>query len=211
MKIWQNNTIGARRIDDLNGHPIGIESLANFIWGRQATDWIIPIVWSICRKYENGVFAEIGTRTGITTCAMALAARDVGGKAYTMDISDQHHESAVMGVTSSGVADYVTFIHASSQKQDFPEPIDVLFIDGDHSYDAVKADYERHAPNVKDDGIILFHDPCSDEGTERFCEEIGVPVIPIEAGLGILCKQPHGVVAHETSQTTAYPWVLQEM
>ena len=210
MKIWENNTIGALRIDDLKGHPVSIESMTNHVWGRQTTDWILPIVWSICRKYQNGVFAEIGTRAAVMTSVMGIAARDVGGRVYTMDISDEHHEQAVYHVNNGGMAELVTFIHADSQKNDFPEPIDVLFIDGDHSYEAVKADYLRHAPNVKDDGIILFHDPCADKGTERFCKEYGIPVIPIEAGLGILCKEPHGAVAYQTLQTTAYPWTLQE-
>jgi cephalosporin hydroxylase len=36
--------------------------------------------------------------------------------------------------------------------------IDLLFIDGDHSYEGVKKDFEMYAPLVRDDGIIAFHD-----------------------------------------------------
>jgi cephalosporin hydroxylase len=36
--------------------------------------------------------------------------------------------------------------------------IDVLFIDGDHSYEGVKADYEAYAPWVRPGGLIAFHD-----------------------------------------------------
>lgn len=36
--------------------------------------------------------------------------------------------------------------------------IDFLFIDGDHSYQGVKRDYETYAPLVRDGGIIAFHD-----------------------------------------------------
>lgn len=35
---------------------------------------------------------------------------------------------------------------------------DMLFIDGDHSYDAVKLDYERFVGNVEFGGIVVFHD-----------------------------------------------------
>lgn len=38
--------------------------------------------------------------------------------------------------------------------------IDFLFIDGDHSYEGVKADYERYKDLVRVGGIIGFHDIC---------------------------------------------------
>ena len=36
--------------------------------------------------------------------------------------------------------------------------IDILFIDGDHSYNGVKKDYINYSPFVKDKGLIVFHD-----------------------------------------------------
>jgi len=36
--------------------------------------------------------------------------------------------------------------------------IDFLFIDGDHSYNGVKRDYELYSPFVRKGGIIGFHD-----------------------------------------------------
>jgi predicted O-methyltransferase YrrM len=36
--------------------------------------------------------------------------------------------------------------------------IDVLFIDGDHSYEGAKKDYELFSPLVKSGGLIVFHD-----------------------------------------------------
>lgn len=40
------------------------------------------------------------------------------------------------------------------------EPVDMLFIDGDHSYEGVKADYELYSPLVRPGGIVAFHDVC---------------------------------------------------
>jgi predicted O-methyltransferase YrrM len=37
-------------------------------------------------------------------------------------------------------------------------PLDLLFIDGDHSYDGVKKDFEMFSPLVPPTGIIGFHD-----------------------------------------------------
>jgi predicted O-methyltransferase YrrM len=38
------------------------------------------------------------------------------------------------------------------------QPIDFLFIDGDHTYDGVKKDFELYSPCVKPGGLIVFHD-----------------------------------------------------
>jgi len=37
-------------------------------------------------------------------------------------------------------------------------PIDLLFIDGDHSYEGVVADYDLYRPLVRPGGLIVFHD-----------------------------------------------------
>lgn len=37
-------------------------------------------------------------------------------------------------------------------------PIDFLFIDGDHTYDGVKADFLSYGPLVRPGGLIAFHD-----------------------------------------------------
>lgn len=44
-------------------------------------------------------------------------------------------------------------------------PIDVLFIDGDHTYEGVKRDFEMYGPLVRG-GVIAFHDivPATDAG-----------------------------------------------
>ena len=36
--------------------------------------------------------------------------------------------------------------------------LDLLFIDGDHTYEGVKKDFEMYSPLVKKNGIVAFHD-----------------------------------------------------
>jgi predicted O-methyltransferase YrrM len=43
------------------------------------------------------------------------------------------------------------------------EPLDVLFIDGDHSYDGVAADFELYRPLVRPGGMIGLHDINADQ------------------------------------------------
>lgn len=54
--------------------------------------------------------------------------------------------------------------------------LDLLFIDGDHTYEGVKRDFEMYSPLVKTGGIIAFHDivQVSEPGCEvdRFWNEI---------------------------------------
>jgi predicted O-methyltransferase YrrM len=38
------------------------------------------------------------------------------------------------------------------------EPLDLLFIDGDHEYEAVKSDFTNYGPLVRPGGLIVLHD-----------------------------------------------------
>jgi predicted O-methyltransferase YrrM len=38
------------------------------------------------------------------------------------------------------------------------EKLDLLFIDGDHTYEGVKKDWEMYGPLVRDEGLVVFHD-----------------------------------------------------
>ncbi len=57
------------------------------------------------------------------------------------------------------------------------QKLDLLFIDGDHTYEGVKKDFEMYGPLVKKNGIIAFHDiavhtPELDCQVYRFWNEI---------------------------------------
>jgi len=44
------------------------------------------------------------------------------------------------------------------------EPVDFLFIDGDHTYEGVKQDWEMYSPLVRKGGLIVFHDVAGNYG-----------------------------------------------
>jgi predicted O-methyltransferase YrrM len=57
------------------------------------------------------------------------------------------------------------------------EKLDFLYIDGDHSYEGVKADFEMYAPLVRSGGVVALHDIVerpheSDVEVDEFWEEL---------------------------------------
>ena len=55
------------------------------------------------------------------------------------------------------------------------EKLDFLFIDGDHSYEGAKADYEMYASLVRKGGMIAFHDVAIDpKGNENFVRKVWI-------------------------------------
>lgn len=51
--------------------------------------------------------------------------------------------------------------------KNWKEPIQMIFIDGDHNYEAVKKDFEDWYPLVNKGGNILFHDSRKEIGTDE--------------------------------------------
>jgi predicted O-methyltransferase YrrM len=48
------------------------------------------------------------------------------------------------------------------------EKLDYLFIDGDHTYEGVKKDFEMYSPLVRSGGLVAFHD-VAEHGRELAC------------------------------------------
>ena len=84
--------------------------------------------------------------------------------------------------------------------------VDFLFIDGDHTYEGVRTDFERYAPLVRPGGLIALHDivemPGRPEyGVARFWRELrgrfgGREIVedPTRGGFGIgVIEAPEGV------------------
>jgi cephalosporin hydroxylase len=83
------------------------------------------------------------------------------------------------------------------------ELADVLFVDGDHTYRGVAADYHTYRPLVRPGGLIVFHDiiphPQSGTGVAMLWEEVAAawPSMQITEpetgpgfGIGILVNEP---------------------
>ncbi len=83
----------------------------------------------------------------------------------------------------------------SNVAKTWDKKIDILHIDGNHSYESVKEDFETWSKFVSDDGVILMHDTCVLDkpetfGVNKFFNEIDLPKINFTHtyGLGVVSK-----------------------
>ena len=71
--------------------------------------------------------------------------------------------------------------------------IDLLFIDGDHSYEGVKKDYEMYLPLISKKALVVFHDIVEDHFTRFDKQTINcageVPKFWKEIKQGFPCKE----------------------
>lgn len=108
-------------------------------------------------EQAHGNILEIGVREGCSTAAFLLGLEQMGGHLYSLDVE------AKPGELFAGHPQW-TFIQGDSQKPETILPqlaglhFDILFIDGDHTYEGVTNDLKNYAPLVKDGGVIIMHD-----------------------------------------------------
>jgi len=117
---------------------------------------------------------EIGTATGGTFyafCQMApsdahIISIDLPGGPFG---GGYELEDVQMFKTYAKIGQTIYFMREDSHQEETKKmllerlkdrKIDVLFIDGDHSYEGVKKDFEMYEPLVNNGGIIIFHDIC---------------------------------------------------
>jgi len=124
------------------------------------------LVHSLIKKKGFSKFLEIGFGRGYVTCCSAKAMYDKGiaGSVTTVDpYLDERAVSIVDSVMSDGLKQMVAIekIQMTSDQYfaqlDPDEKFDMIFIDGDHRYDAIANDYNNAIKHV-DRGYILLDD-----------------------------------------------------
>jgi predicted O-methyltransferase YrrM len=118
------------------------------------------------RRIAQGNVLEIGVRYGVSTAAFILGVEANGGHLYSIDIKD-----------CSNLYNHPqwTFLQGNSHDMDLSAVpfLDILFIDGDHSYSGTLADLIRFTPYVKRGGLIMCHDVAPIQDIPEYTESNG--------------------------------------
>jgi len=154
----------------------------------------IAFIKAMCAQRRGCRYLEIGSWRGESL----KNAAEVSDECYSVSLSDDemraagfHKEIAFQRLFSKNLPN-VHHIAQSSLTFDFEslqKKFDVIFIDGDHSYEAVKKDTETSFRLLKDDSsVIIWHD-----------NGIETPNWPVVAG--ILDGSPPEALSHLYSVT----------
>ena len=132
---------------------------------------------------KRAVVVEIGSYKGKSTIWLAKGCQAAGGKVYAVDphttSSQEVHNANTStegvfkhNIRTANVESLVDPVVQTSMEsvKGWNLPIDLLWIDADHSYENVHNDFFFWEPHVVDGGIIALHDTYYD-GVRQVVEE----------------------------------------
>jgi predicted O-methyltransferase YrrM len=153
----------------------------------------LGLLVDLASKVEAGkTIVEIGSFRGRSAVAMALASQANKIKLFAVDSYETayakkrntngsnsrvfHRDIFMLNLVLSGAASSTYCINLNSIEAAsvmISTKIGFLFIDGDHSYESVKNDYENWIGSVEEGGIIAFHDSINQHwGSAKFVSEL---------------------------------------
>ena len=139
---------------------------------------------------SNPVVVEIGSYLGASACFLAEGIKQQDGKVYAVDTWTN------LAMSEGSRDTYKNFLQnieplkywiiplkglSVDIAKKINQQIDLLFIDGDHSYQGIKADLQAWLPKVKENGIVVFHDYSWAEGVRQAVKE---DVFPLQVDWG---------------------------
>jgi glycosyltransferase involved in cell wall biosynthesis/ubiquinone/menaquinone biosynthesis C-methylase UbiE len=186
---------------------------------ERSSAWLghIPFAFWIIEQVQPRILVELGTHYGHSyfSFCQSVRANGLSTKCYAVDTwqGDEHTgfygEEVFNYVEAQNQREYHAFSRLLRMRFDdalscFSDgTIDLLHIDGLHTYEAVRHDFETWLPKLSSRGVVLFHDINVRErgfGVWRLWEELSTryPHIEFEHsyGLGVLFVgdiQPSGI------------------
>jgi predicted O-methyltransferase YrrM len=132
-------------------------------------------LFNLARETGAKHVVEIGFGGANSAVAFLLALKETGGTLTSIDAAEPFDWAAAR-IDALEARTQWRFVHATSddaaaRMQSLP-PIDILLIDGCHSYDQCRRDYMNYAPLVRVGGYVLFHDSSTIKGVIQFTQEL---------------------------------------
>jgi O-antigen biosynthesis protein len=194
-------------------NPLQFPSCLKFPLRLAPSSWIqhVPFAMFLIGAIRPKVFVELGSYYGTSYCAFCQTVSELQleTKCYAVDtwqgdaqggnygsevLSDlrAHHDPLYRGFSHLLQS---TFDSAVGQFAD--GTIDLLHIDGFHTYEAVKRDFVTWLPKMSQAGVVLFHDVNvreGDFGVWQLWDELKTQYphydVPFGYGLGLLAVGP---------------------
>lgn len=189
----------------------------NFLSGLGDSSYLL---YGLVRSMKPEVCVEIGSARGRSACFIGMALKENGrGRLFAIDPHQQTSWNDFQSVdtfeiiknnlAALQITHQVDIVRMTSGEaaRGWNRQIDMIFIDGDHSYEGIKRDWELFVPYLTTFGVVIFHDTIwdlrpdpkwsrNDMGVPRFVDELrqqGYPVLTIDRDAGISLIQPaHG-------------------
>jgi hypothetical protein len=171
----------------------------------------MPFAYWVIEKLKPTTFVELGTHTGNSyfSFCQSIQENKTNTKSWAVDTweGDAHagfYDEAIferVRHTNLQYRSFSTLLRCTfdSAAEHFADgSVDLLHIDGLHTYEAVKHDFDTWLPKMSSKGVVLFHDTNvrrDDFGVHRLWSELSSEYTSLEFfhshGLGIL-ELSHG-------------------
>jgi len=153
--------------------------------------WVdhLPFAYDLVEAIRPRTVVELGVYNGLSffTFCQSMIENDIDGVAYAIDCweGDEHTEAYDDSVYKDvmdharenyrGITYLLRMLFNDALRHFDDESIDLLHIDGLHTYEALQEDFTNWYPKVKPGGIILFHDVMArikDFGAWKYFQEL---------------------------------------
>ena len=142
-------------------------------------------LYEACKiSFKTGKCAEIGSYCGKSACFIGYACKEVGSKLYSVDhhrgseeqqYGEEYFDEEIYDFSANQVntlplflknirkfnlQDHIEPMVMTSFDASFsvPDNLDLIFIDGSHTFESARNDYLHWKPKLRPGGILAIHD-----------------------------------------------------
>jgi len=142
-------------------------------------------LYEACKlSFKTGKCAEIGSYCGKSACYIGLACKEVGSKLYSVDhhrgseeqqYGEEYFDKEIYNFSAKQVntlplflknirkfnlQDHIEPMVMTSVDASFkvPDNLDLIFIDGSHTFESARNDYLHWKPKLRPGGVLAIHD-----------------------------------------------------